>query len=717
MLMDEEQTEAILKEDERRKQANEATFNPITGEGSILPRIRIVISDFPMKVQWVPEDMMQERLVKGLVKAGSVQEYYDTVLKKQCEESLSKDGNADMEGELEYDKDAYNMIVEEFVRIRIRYDFPFWAALLVQIHPKGGGDFVRFVLNRPQRKLVTEYERQRLLGMPIRVILLKARQWGGSTVTQMYFAWLQLVHKTGLNSLIVSHVLVSSYTILDMYKNMLEKYPTGFLYDIGASYDANEKKWQGVGQSNSIHEIPQRNCKIKVGTAEKPDNDRSGDYNLVHLSEVGLWKRTEGKTPEDLIQGATSGIPLLPYTMIVIESTAKGVGNYFHQEYMAAKGGKSQFHPFFVAWFEIELYEKAFADDAERRKMGAWLWENRRNKNVMSNREEPGAYLWWLWEKGCTLEQLNWYVTERKKFTDHGQMASEYPSDEIEAFVNSGQRVFDRYQVDAFRSRCCAPMYIGDVYGKGDEGKEAFVNLHFKEDHQGLLWVWEKPDISEDEIITDRYITAVDIGGRSNKADWSVIVVFDRLPMMDGGNPRVVAQWYGHCDIDLLAWKAAQVAKWYDNSLLVIESNTLETHDKERQVDGDQSQYVLNAIKDVYPNLYERKKSGESVDDGEQAVYGFHTNVKTKPMIISNLIKVVRDGLYTERDGRCLDEYLTYERKDNGAFGAVIGKHDDLLMTRAIGLWVCFNEMDMPEIRKKEDMIQKRSYGASEAVF
>jgi len=178
-----------------------------------------------------------------------------------------------------------------------------------------------------------------------------------------------------------------------------------------------------------------------------------------------------------------------------------------------------------------------------------------------------------------------------------------------------------------------------------------------------------------------------------------------------------VAQWYGHCDIDLLAWKAAQVAKWYDNSLLVIESNTLETHDKERQVDGDQSQYVLNAIKDVYPNLYERKKSGESVDDGEQAVYGFHTNVKTKPMIISNLIKIVRDGLYTERDGRCLDEYLTYERKDNGAFGAVIGKHDDLLMTRAIGLWVCYNEMDMPEIRKKEDMIQRRSYGSSEAVF
>lgn len=104
------------------------------------------------------------------------------------------------------------------------------------------------------------------------------------------------------------------------------------------------------------------------------------------------------------------------------------------------------------------------------------------------------------------------------------------------------------------------------------------------------------PEIDPDEIVTDRYLTVVDIGGRSNKADWSVITVFDRLFMSDGGKPVVVAQWYGHIDIDLLAWKAGQIAAFYDNSLLVIESNTLETHDKERQVDGDQSQFVLNQL-------------------------------------------------------------------------------------------------------------------------
>ena len=67
-------------------------------------------------------------------------------------------------------------------------------------------------------------------------------------------------------------------------------------------------------------------------------------------------------------------------------------------------------------------------------------------------------------------------------------------------------------------------------------------------------------------------------------------------------------------------------------------------------------------------------------------------------MIISTLIKVIREHLYIERDERCLDEYLTYEKKQNGAYGAIIGKHDDLLMTRAIGLHICFHEMPIPTI-------------------
>ena len=149
-------------------------------------------------------------------------------------------------------------------------------------------------------------------------------------------------------------------------------------------------------------------------------------------------------------------------------------------------------------------------------------------------------------------------------------------------FVHSGARVFDKYKVEKLRKSCKPPKYIGEVYADADEGKKALQNLRFVEDRQGLLHIWELPEEDEKEIVTDRYLTIVDVGGRSNKADFSVILVLDRLFMSEGGKPVVVAQWYGHCDIDQLAWKAAQIAAFYNNSLLVIESNTLETHDKRK---------------------------------------------------------------------------------------------------------------------------------------
>ena len=386
--------------------------------------------------------------------------------------------------------------------------------------------------------------------------------------------------------------------------------------------------------------------------------------------------------------------------MIVMESTPNGTGNFFHTEYTAAADPdiKSQFEALFIAWFQIEQYSKPFKSAQEMRAFAHHLYDNRDNAYIPSNREESGRYLWSLWEKGATLEAINWYIEERSGKDDFAIMASEFPSDDVEAFVHSGSMVFDKYRVKKFERFCLPPQFIGEVYADADEGEDALSNLRFRQDRQGLLSIWAMPETFDDYEVVNRYLTVVDVGGRSNKADWSVIVVFDRLSMIDGSEPpSVVAQWYGHCDIDRLAWRAAQIAAFYNDSLLVIESNTLETHDKERQVEGgDQSQYILNEISDIYPNLYARKQSEDEIREGAPRKYGFHTNVSTKPMIISTLIKVVRDRLYIERDKRCLDEYNTYERKQNGAYGAITGKHDDLLMTRAIGLHVCFREMEMP---------------------
>ena len=82
-------------------------------------------------------------------------------------------------------------------------------------------------------------------------------------------AWLQLLHKTGLNSLIIAHQGAGSDEIKDMFDRMIKSYPVEMLYKIDEAYNENEPKIVGVGKSGSISRIPQRNCKIKIGTAER----------------------------------------------------------------------------------------------------------------------------------------------------------------------------------------------------------------------------------------------------------------------------------------------------------------------------------------------------------------------------------------------------------------------------------------------------------------
>lgn len=680
MTMDEDIIIKIVQENERRRAIVFAPFNPITGEGSIGQRVAFTVSDYPIVTQYLPIEMMDEPFVKKLSKAGSVDAFIrDALMLPVTEEARDK-------------------VVEEFIRIRQKHDYPFWAAMFAYIKRKGGGTDVLFRLNRPQRKLIKRLEKMRKAGKPIRLILLKARQWGGSTSIQIYMAWLQLVHEVGLNSLIIAHQGTGSDEIKDMFDRLVKSYPVEMLHELGDAYAPNEPKMVGVGKSGSIFRVPQRNCKIKIGTAERPNSCRGGDYNLVHLSEVGLWKETDGKKPEDIVRSACSGILLRPYTMIVYESTPNGVGNFFHKEYLAAKKGQSQFEAMFVAWFEIEQYELPFENEADKYEFAKKLFANRRNEEVKSDREEPGTYHWRLWEKGATLEAIHWYVSERSKYTNHGDMASEYPSDDIEAFTYSGRKVFSSEDVEQFRPACRAPRWIGEIYGSADEGEKAIEGLRFKKEADGRLFMWHDVEKSDDEEVTDQYLVIVDVcKGHTKNADFADILVLNRQPMMDGEPPVVAAEWHGHIDMDKLAWKAMQVAAYYNNALLVIESNTLETNNTKGE-----AEYILTLIHEVYGRqLYARKQSAEDIRQGLPKKYGYHTNPLTKKVVIYNLKVVIRERLYVEREEACLDEYLTYVETENNVFEAMEGYHDDRLMTRAIGMQVCYHEMELPRIVKK----------------
>ena len=530
-------------------------------------------------------------------------------------------------------------------KLRLREDFEYWCARCVIIKDKMHSRNVPFVLNRPQRRLLAVMEGQRSAGQPVRVILLKARQWGGSTLVQMYMAWMQLVRHTGWNSLICGHLHVTSKGIKQMYNLMLRKYPRALL-------DGEERlRFTKLEGQPNVQQIESRECLVITSSARSEDAVRGYDIAMAHLSEVAFWQDSLMHSPDDVVRSVCGSVALKPETVVVLESTANGVGDYFHNEWLRATMGQSDKAPVFVPWNEIEMYSKP-VDNAQA------LWA------------EMDEYERTLWDNGCTLEQVNWYHHKRKEYRGQHSMMAEFPSNPSEAFITTGSNPFVPEDLDRLEEGCSRPpVFTGDIQGDGLIGEAAKSNIHLVKDPGQLLKVWELP--MTNTAVKVKYQTVVDVGGRSAGSDYSVIAVW-RVGD-EARKSAIVAQWRGHIDHDLLAWKAMQLSVFYNNALLVVESNTL-TNEAAR---AGLSDYILEEVKQVYKFLYLR--------DGQKL--GFHTNVKTKGMAIAYLIAAVRDGRYEERDVEAVNEMRDYE-DHNGKYSSRPGKHDDILMTRAIGLYV-----------------------------
>lgn len=120
---------------------------------------------------------------------------------------------------------------------KYKNDFEQWCRDCVFITDKESGEEIPFVLNAPQRRVLAELEAMRKGGKPIRLIMLKARQWGGSTLIQTYMAWIQLVRRRGWSSVICGHVKDASANIQGLYSRLLRDYPKELK-------TGNPKDWQ-----------------------------------------------------------------------------------------------------------------------------------------------------------------------------------------------------------------------------------------------------------------------------------------------------------------------------------------------------------------------------------------------------------------------------------------------------------------------------------------
>lgn len=685
----------IIAENERRRDRILLKgVDQYTGEG--LPRhtVRVHIKDYTLKTQYLTEETANNQLYIDVRRAGSIRAYVAQF-------------NTDNEHRLGGRRITSEGVARELMLVRIQNDPYFAFALLFTILYKGKGKAGPFILNYAQVLLLEELESMRLAGEPIRLILLKARQWGGSTLVQLYMAWIQLFIKEGWNSVIVAQTSDVSRRIKAMYTRTLENMKAAKLI-----FGISKLRFRALDESGSDYFVADAKGKkvrdniVTVSSYEKFNSNRSADFAMAHYSEVTFWPETPSKKPEKVIDDINSNILEEPLTIEVMESTAMGMSGYFYEEYQLAKRHESARRALFIPFFYLAKDMVMFKSDKERIDFAANLYLHRFDieEGVTT---ESGAYLWSLWLKGATLEGINWYIRNRRGKHSHSAMATEAPSDDIECFLFSGTRVFDISIVSHMRDTYARnPIYKGEIVKRPD-GKVILS----KQSPNGEFWIWAYPDLTP---ARDRYLVTVDVGGRTSKADYSVITVIDRWPIrFQGGKPEVVARWRGHIRFDYLAFKAVNIAAYYCNALLVIESNTL---DKKKGLQAefvpetDHVRSILTVIEGVYKNIYARAATDpEDIKQGIYTKLGFSTNKKTKPDMVDAFTVAVEDDLFIDPDSRVYEEMAIYELRADGSYGNAsgAGNHDDILMTDMIGNFIS-RDLPIPKPKKSHSAARHR---------
>ena len=208
-------------------------------------------------------------------------------------------------------------------------------------------NIVPLVLNKAQQRLYDVIKTQKQNNQPVRVIILKARQLGFSTVTGGFIMKETATHKNK-QAAIVAHQEDSTTNLFNMYKLMYQNLPTAIQPTQLAS-NAKELVFDNKAHTGL-------NSRIRCMTAGTGGVGRSFTINYLHISELAFWKSDVQETMLGLMQA----VPNTPDSMVIIESTANGYEE-FQSRWEAAEKGESDFYPLFVGWNELEEYSMPYS--------------------------------------------------------------------------------------------------------------------------------------------------------------------------------------------------------------------------------------------------------------------------------------------------------------------------------------------------------------------
>ena len=455
----------------------------------------------------------------------------------------------------------------------------------------------------------------------IRIIVLKARQLGISTISEaVLFNLTQLFD--GYRGLVVAHEVPASQNLLNMTHRYWDTYPFRRLFTT-KNLSKNEIAWVERGSS------------IKVATAGNKAVGRSATIHGLHASELAFWPE-----PSTAMLGLRQTIPTTPGTMIVLESTANGIGDYFHQQWTLAEEGETEYTPLFLPWQDHPEYTAA-AINLPYAPLGRLDAEEKVLANLGIN-EDRLAWRRWAIKNLCESDPL--------------KFMQEYPATPEEAFIASGSNVFPAERLrDIYQ-----PIngYTGLLLRDGH-------SIEFKPASNGPLTVYKAPTPDRD---AGRYIVAGD-PTHSTRGDYACAQVINRRTM------EQVAVWRGRIDPTTFGEELFKLGLYYNDALLTTE------------IEGPGYATVGKLLGMEYPNIYRKARADSTPGKFAGEQYGWSTTVQSKHLAVNWLLKCVMDGSITVHDRKTYDEMRNYVTLENGGYGNAIEEaHDDTVMALAIGV-------------------------------
>ena len=522
---------------------------------------------------------------------------------------------------------------------RCIWDYEYYAAKLLKIKDQKQ-QLLPLNFWSPQVKFHKLVETSRQAGKLQRFIILKARREGMSTYCEGRLFWASHMNEN-TESAIIAHEKEAGEKIFNMCKLFYDNLAPA-LRPLARYASKHELVFENP-DPKTRYANPGLRSSLTVLTAGKKDVARGSGYNNIHASEIASWTNPEEVTP--------SLIPTVPKTlesMIFYESTAKGVGNFFHKEWLAAKEGVSNFIPFFLAWFDLPEYIRQFNHSLERT---AFI-------ESLNDEEKELSQLYSL-----APEQLYWRRTTIADLrADVELFRQEYPSNDKESFIVSGAPIFDRRKLRIMYLKCRDPLWRGTIDHKGRTGNE-----------QGSFKIWKYPE--QNGI----YCMGVDVSGgghfdpRTGKStgDFSCIEVWKKLPapLM----AEQVAEWHGYIDPYNFAEVVAAVGKFYNEALASVEVESF-------------GRVTLQELQANYWNLY-RQERIDRYDGSLTDKIGWETNLRSKKALISFGTHCISDMTILVHSEDLVTEFMTFIRDDSGGGSAAGTGYDDRVMAGLIGLY------------------------------